>query len=70
MSLRALAWGSERRLTLSFVQRDGGGRGRGKGKNNYRSKNKQHFDNEYWKDKDCFNCQKKGIHLHIFPIRS
>ena len=39
----------------SFAQRGGRGGGRGAGSSNQNS-----FDKAYWKDKECYNCNKKG----------
>jgi hypothetical protein len=42
----------------SFAQRGGrGGGGRGAGSSN---QNPESFDKAYWKDKECYNCGKKG----------
>ena len=41
----------------AFAQR--GGRGGGRGSEGH-GQSQQPFDKEYWKDKECYNCHKKG----------
>jgi hypothetical protein len=45
----------------SFVQKGGRGDGNRTGRRNGAGKGKgKPFDKERWKDKECFNCKKKG----------
>jgi hypothetical protein len=45
----------------SFVQKGGRGKGNGAGRGNGAGKgNQKPFDKEYWKDKECYKCKKKG----------
>ena len=49
-----------------FVQ---GGRGHrcGRGRSNRGGRGNKPFDKEYWKDEECFNCNKKGHPSTSFP---
>ena len=46
-----------------------GGRGNrgGRGRGNRGGRGNKSFDKDYWKDKECFNCNKKGHPSTIFP---
>jgi hypothetical protein len=52
----------------SFAQRSGRGGGRGGKSGN--GKSHDNFDKEYWKDKTCYKCEKKGHPTHKFPKKS
>jgi len=51
---------------VAFAQGGGsGGRGRGRGGqqgNNGRGKSAQEYDKDLWKERTCYNCNKKGHH--------
>jgi hypothetical protein len=49
----------------SFAQR--GGKGGGNNNNNH---NQDGYDKAYWKDKDCFNCNKKGHPSNHCPLKN
>jgi hypothetical protein len=52
----------------SFAQRSRRGGGRDGRSGNV--KNHEHFDKEYWKDKTCYKCEKKGHPANNFPKKS
>jgi hypothetical protein len=52
----------------SFAQRSGRGGGRGGRSGN--GKSHDNFDKEYWKDKTCYKCEKKGKPANKCPKKS
>jgi hypothetical protein len=52
----------------SFAQRSGRGGGRGGRSGN--GKSHDNFDKEYWKDKTCYKCEKKGHPAKKCPKKS
>jgi hypothetical protein len=52
----------------SFTQRSVRGGGCGGRSGNKKSHN--NFDKEYWKDKTCYKCEKKGHPVNKFPKKS
>jgi hypothetical protein len=52
----------------SFAQRSGRGGGRGGRSGN--GKSHDCFDKEYWKDKTCYKCEKKGHPANKCPKKS
>jgi hypothetical protein len=52
----------------SFAQRSGRGGGRGGRSGN--GKSHDNFDKEYWKDKTCYKCEKKGQPENKCPKKS
>ena len=50
----------------AFVQ-GGRGHGGGRGRVNRGGRGNKPFEKWYWKDKECFNCNKKGNPSTIFP---
>jgi hypothetical protein len=52
----------------SFAQRSGRGGRRGVRSGN--GKSHDNFDKEYWKDKTCYKCEKKGHPVNKCPKKS
>ena len=53
----------------SFAQR--GGRGGGSSNNNQNTnQNQDGYDKSYWKDKECYNCNKKGHPSNQCPLKN
>jgi hypothetical protein len=54
----------------SFAQRSERGGGRGRGGRSGNGKNHNNVDKEYWKDKTCYKCEKKGHTAKKCPKKS